>query len=883
MGTRGLRIVKYRGRYWIFDNNYDSYPKGMGKSLVDKIPTNPEEYRMWLQDQRALWAKWDDLLQTILAIEPKDLAKLQSPKAGTLMENFWQGLFDERLESIPPSYHIWSNREWVYTLDLDREVFSVDNGAHFRLDRVSGNDNWIEALALDSNSKRLALPQYVGEDVVTNLTWSSEDFAPNAAEYWKTLRTRVVTPNLTYVATALPTVERLRWMCFNRFQRSQKGTLSVTLLGWTAHDMPFREIAYFTLCLAAGGNYLTLVDDQRIFKQAGYAGVLTESDTEDEMEFVGTLGAGYHKQGFPTGMAPEDAKYWFEGALISLVPRLNRPGVLEKAVADTIQYGREKCGRTTFNAVLISIEHVVLVRSFHHGNVDHTNLLPLIPITIHLSMDARERYGCDYVDELYKAEVLEAENQMAHEDDQTPGGISSSRDGTGGGMDVETSTADESIVNIGEGEIDDSMAGQGGIGKDTVELGEEAQNPGVEKVDEEAIDKKEEKQASEKLPEWTPKETFTALIAFFDASIRETLKPTNVDEPGIPTEIYEMIISRVADMQTYNACLKVSRRIRSLCLQRPLVLDNVIFLEPGVEPKDSEKATQPVFIAVEVSTNRRMEVSIGWSHTPNSTTCQFIAGSDKERRAFVVDEEITFEGLNVPSNWDWVDHTTEDRYRPASRPESSDSRWNKAFSPITEYSSTNDMRHFWHYLLQSFQLDMGWIWSMHSEWELPPNTRFFLVTYKLWMEKKFFHYLAVRVKRACQYWTNLWDDIIQETVTCLESLDDTLPPSILEARGPLLLGAANPFVLLAVGTDVRLFRWLPTHDEDQVMGDGTEQLPTSYQLVELHPGQVFSTSHDEGRKPITEFLELVGNYGEELAEKYPEKEDEQEVVTESKT
>jgi len=126
MGTRGLRVIKFRGRHWILYNQYDSYPEGMGKSLVDQIPTYPEEYQKWLQDQRALWAKWDDLLQVILAIEPEDLAKLRSPKAQITMENFWQGVFDERLESIPPSYHIGSvsfDIEWVYTIDLDREVF----------------------------------------------------------------------------------------------------------------------------------------------------------------------------------------------------------------------------------------------------------------------------------------------------------------------------------------------------------------------------------------------------------------------------------------------------------------------------------------------------------------------------------------------------------------------------------------------------------------------------------------------------------------------------------------------------------------------------------------------------------------------------------------
>jgi len=503
--------------------------------------------------------------------------------------------------------------------------------------------------------------------------------------------------------------------------------------------------------------------------------------------------------------------------------------------------------------------------------VDHTDLLPLIPIAPHLSMDARERYGDDYVDGLYRAEVMEAENQTAREDEETSGEISNTHDATGGGMNVEALSIDNGINDRGEVDIDDSMAGQEEVGKNIVEYGGEVQNPGAQKDDEDAVAEKEEEVANVEIPEWTPKETFTALIAFFEASIRETLKPTNVDEHGIPTEIYETIISHVVDMQTYNACLKVSRRIRGLCLRRPQVLDNVRFLEPQAceeEPQACEEEHQPIFSAVEVSSNRRMDITIGWRRSPDSTTCQFIAGSEKERRAFVADEEIIFQGINVPSDWDWVDHSTVDNFRAASLPESTDKRWNTSISswPITEESSTNDMKHFWLYVMKHFRLDIKL--ACHREWELPPNTKFFLATYEVENEdrkkRKWIHYLAVRVRRASKYWTCLWDDIVRETVTSLGSLDDTFPPRIAEIRGPQLLGAAHPFVLLAVGSEVRLFKWMPTLDGDPVMEDTEHRRLISDRLVELHPGQIFSTLHDEGRKPISEFLEQVKKYEGEL-------------------
>lgn len=45
MSARGLRIVRFRGRYFIYYNNYDNCPKGLGIQLVSEIPTDPEKYK----------------------------------------------------------------------------------------------------------------------------------------------------------------------------------------------------------------------------------------------------------------------------------------------------------------------------------------------------------------------------------------------------------------------------------------------------------------------------------------------------------------------------------------------------------------------------------------------------------------------------------------------------------------------------------------------------------------------------------------------------------------------------------------------------------------------------------------------------------------------
>jgi hypothetical protein len=48
MGTRGLKIVRFRGRYYVYYNSYDSYPQKLGQLLVEQIPADPRQYESLL-------------------------------------------------------------------------------------------------------------------------------------------------------------------------------------------------------------------------------------------------------------------------------------------------------------------------------------------------------------------------------------------------------------------------------------------------------------------------------------------------------------------------------------------------------------------------------------------------------------------------------------------------------------------------------------------------------------------------------------------------------------------------------------------------------------------------------------------------------------------
>ena len=160
------------------------------------------------------------MLQDFLTIKPEDLTKVATSNEVFRYNEVWRAAFDERLEIFPPSHDLRINEcaaEWIYTIDLDSEVFSIDNWAHFELNRVSHNADWIKALPLHEDNVRFALPRYVGEKAVTSKTIDSQVFAQSAAEYWKMLRTTVVKPAIAYIQSVQPTVNRLRWICFKIF------------------------------------------------------------------------------------------------------------------------------------------------------------------------------------------------------------------------------------------------------------------------------------------------------------------------------------------------------------------------------------------------------------------------------------------------------------------------------------------------------------------------------------------------------------------------------------------------------------------------------------------------------------------------------------------
>lgn len=210
-------------RFWFVDTHpsktrnsglcrhYTLYNDSHGStSCVD----NADTYNTRLESQGAFYAKWDSLLQKLLCVTPENLLQLESDETRV---NVWQAAFDERMESGTPTYYpryTDMNIEYTYTIDLDLQVFSTDNSAHYRLNHIPRNQEWIGAMFQDGAGHRFVLPQYVPKESVASLTVEVEDFSPNASDYWKELKTREVKPK-TFTSTS----SKIRLKLFNIFQK----------------------------------------------------------------------------------------------------------------------------------------------------------------------------------------------------------------------------------------------------------------------------------------------------------------------------------------------------------------------------------------------------------------------------------------------------------------------------------------------------------------------------------------------------------------------------------------------------------------------------------------------------------------------------------------
>lgn len=316
MGTRGLFAYKWRGRYYVYYNHYDSYKEGLGRSLSSEVPSDPEEYKAWLDDTRSQYQQLEEELD-------RDYLTVTIQK---ILDNEMKVFADEKLDGMEmtPLFVAPGNDlfiEYVYVFDLDQERFSCNNCGYFKLDKLT--QDWIkingEVLFFGDESDE-------GETVDDSITTPASQRVPLSSDpepLYAKLNAETSSPK-PFEGTSEKLTQKPGFITsskfFDVFLQEHKASICEARDQGHESDFLFGEISFALLCLASCSSELVrYVSTTKLVteKKSDYA-VLTTPDSESSQEFVSKLAHGYHLEGKPAGSCPQSESFWMLNVLVCL-------------------------------------------------------------------------------------------------------------------------------------------------------------------------------------------------------------------------------------------------------------------------------------------------------------------------------------------------------------------------------------------------------------------------------------------------------------------------------------------------------------------------------------------------------------------------------------
>ncbi|RAH74688.1 uncharacterized protein BO66DRAFT_467381 [Aspergillus aculeatinus CBS 121060] len=370
MAVKGLLFIRCRGRYFAYANRWDSYPEGLGIELFDTIPEDPIQYQAWLEALRSTFSRLVHQFETQCL--PVAIQSIDEDSNASLAERYEMSYLalDDRLKSpplqlMPPEWRS-GDHEWVYTIDLDKEIFSIDNAVHFRLSSIASDRNWTMYLGKDARRRR-APAKWTPSHVLADPTFKPQ-VNETLVEMFNRLKVEVVAPESFYLPQDISFLrESFLASAFTRLQGHYRDLLDGSYLEWGPTDFPFREIAYAIVSLATGAvSFASISSLDANHKKEGYYLVHGEKSSYSGFPSLRpTLLPRFlhesHYPGVEAGSAPRQTTYWLDSVLVHLVSGLDRVDIEEAAIAEAVGAGLEQ-GRKSFYAIVFSILDVILLR-----------------------------------------------------------------------------------------------------------------------------------------------------------------------------------------------------------------------------------------------------------------------------------------------------------------------------------------------------------------------------------------------------------------------------------------------------------------------------------------------------------------------------------------
>ncbi|KAI0490091.1 hypothetical protein F4859DRAFT_179230 [Xylaria cf. heliscus] len=533
MGTRGWYIYKWQGRYYVYYNYMDSYPSGLGKGLVNRIPSDPEEYQEWLQRKRSDYSKLAERCRELFIVSMDKVEKDPDPKEGLV----------DGIDQIPgylPPEGDGVFIQWIYTIDLDKEIFVIHGSSFFHLAKIPSHfldlmeeaqEYWLGNVCQNKVHESITTPDIHPTPLTSNPTPAFLQMKPTT-----------IYPKQRSRLNDMPAFVACKSL-YGLLLRSYKHTIPFARDCHFESDILYRELVFALLCLASCSPALVRLIATENMKYHGatsndwsYGVILDHGATREPKEFVTRFLRGYHLEGMEAGSAPQSTSYWFSGALVYLRRDITSRERFHDAIVSAVAKGKAD-GRTHFSAIIISLKHFILLK-FVDGNVQHTK---------RLNFDTCPKWVKPKLIHFYHDDKKE-ESHEEKETEEMEGSEEKKNTEEKGGSGQNSSGPETTTDNDGETTPDSS---------DDNDWVDDANVP-----------------------------AFEILANFFEVTQTQHLKPTTIYNDGVfPNEVYQRIL-RYVDRETNIAWRQVSRVFRDFASET-FIMDNGLKLVhcPGKEPE----------------------------------------------------------------------------------------------------------------------------------------------------------------------------------------------------------------------------------------------------------------------------------------------------------
>ncbi|CAO2657114.1 Nn.00g032400.m01.CDS01 [Neocucurbitaria sp. VM-36] len=243
--------------------------------------------------------------------------------------------------------------EWVYVIDLDREMFYVSKGSYFSLAKIP--KTWVDMLddaeRFHSSACREAKLAWepkgrdhtlVADNGITTAVLQPLDLPGDFSSAYSDLHATLVVPKQDIVSAERPIITVARHVV-GAILEDHPQLLWQAQYANTVDEFLFHEVAFILLCTCSCSPELlrmaarTQQTDEAL--EAPFAMLQPIGDHNRPM-FASAVFQGYHLKDTSPGSSPVSTCYWLLGVLVRLNRDLVSEKSIHKAIVDCVHHGR---------------------------------------------------------------------------------------------------------------------------------------------------------------------------------------------------------------------------------------------------------------------------------------------------------------------------------------------------------------------------------------------------------------------------------------------------------------------------------------------------------------------------------------------------------------